>query len=591
MKLNPAKCAFRVTSGKFLDFMVLKRGIEANPAKIKAILEMRPPGIVKDLQELTGRVAALGRFVSASGDRCLPFFKALKNRARERQATGTRLTFEWTKECQIAFAKLKNERGINPRKWSGAKANLLYQQGALRCRNQVQQCQEVAYALAQALVDFIVECTLPDDGVALEDGATELAESLILYVDGSSSSNVCGAGLILTSLGGFLVQYKLRFESQTTNNGVEYVALIVGLNLTKSLMIKKESDDKEHHCAQRFSVPRAQNASTDALSRLATWESQDLGRMVYIDVFGVPSLEETKDILPIEVKPCWMDPLIAYLQGGTLPTNKEEAKKIRMRAAQYTMIGGVLYKKDYAMPYLKCLRPSEAEYILREIHTGICGQHLGGIALAHKVIKQGYFWPYLRKEAMSFVCKCIKCQTFALITRQSTTELTSISSPLPFVQWGMDILGPFPKASRGRQFVVVTVDYFIKWVEAEALALISAAKVWRFFLHFVIYRYEILRTLITDNGKQFEQKFKEFSDQYEIQLRNTSVAHPQSNGLAEAKNKILLDGIKKKLETAKGFWVEELPSILWAYRTTTRLAIGETPFMLTYGAEAMTLWK
>ncbi|XP_043694077.1 uncharacterized protein LOC122644755 [Telopea speciosissima] len=151
----------------------------------------------------------------------------------------------------------------------------------------------------------------------------------------------------------------------------------------------------------------------------------------------------------------------------------------------------------------------------------------------------------------------------------------------------MDMLGPFPKATGGRQFMVVAVDYFTKWVEAEALATICTANACKFFLHSIIYRYGISRTLITDNGKQFEQKFKEFSDRHEIQLCKTLVAHPQSNDLAEDMNKILLDGIKNKLETAKGLWVEELPNILWAYRTITRLAIGETPFMLMYGTEAV----
>ncbi|XP_043714566.1 uncharacterized protein LOC122662929 [Telopea speciosissima] len=110
----------------------------------------------------------------------------------------------------------------------------------------------------------------------------------------------------------------------------------------------------------------------------------------------------------------------------------------------------------------------------------------------------------------------------------------------------MDILGPFPEATGGKQFVVVAVDYFTQWVEAEALATISVANVWKIFHHSIIYRFGILRTLITDNEKQFEQKFKEFSDRFKIQLCKTSVAHPQSNGLAEAMNKVLLDGIIKK---------------------------------------------
>ena len=78
MKLNPKKCVFGVASGKFLGFMVNQRGIEANPDKIKAILEMTLPKIIKDVQRLTGRIAALNRFVSRATDKCFPFFKALR---------------------------------------------------------------------------------------------------------------------------------------------------------------------------------------------------------------------------------------------------------------------------------------------------------------------------------------------------------------------------------------------------------------------------------------------------------------------------------------------------------------------------------
>ena len=91
MRLNPSKCAFRVSSRKFLGFMVSHRGIEANPNKIQAILNMEPPRNIKEVQSLTGRVAALNKFVSKVTDKCLPFFKVLKK------------VFEWTDECQKAF--------------------------------------------------------------------------------------------------------------------------------------------------------------------------------------------------------------------------------------------------------------------------------------------------------------------------------------------------------------------------------------------------------------------------------------------------------------------------------------------------------
>ena len=78
MKLNPSKCVFGVASGKFLGFMVSQRGIEANPKKVQAIINMTSPRIIKEVQKLTGRIVALNRFVSRAMDKCLPFFKTLK---------------------------------------------------------------------------------------------------------------------------------------------------------------------------------------------------------------------------------------------------------------------------------------------------------------------------------------------------------------------------------------------------------------------------------------------------------------------------------------------------------------------------------
>ena len=108
MKLNPSKCAFGVSSGKFLGFMVSQRRIEANPEKVRAILEMSSPRMTKEVQSLIGRVATLNRFVSKASDKCLPFFKTLKK------------VFAWTEECETAFQELKhylsNPPLLNPSK-------------------------------------------------------------------------------------------------------------------------------------------------------------------------------------------------------------------------------------------------------------------------------------------------------------------------------------------------------------------------------------------------------------------------------------------------------------------------------------------
>ena len=95
MKLNPAKCAYGVSAGKFLGFIVNSRGIEANPDKIKVVLDMLPPSNIKDIQRLTGRIAALSRFVSKASEKCQPFFQVLKK------------PFQLDAHCKEAFVALK----------------------------------------------------------------------------------------------------------------------------------------------------------------------------------------------------------------------------------------------------------------------------------------------------------------------------------------------------------------------------------------------------------------------------------------------------------------------------------------------------
>jgi len=97
LKLNPEKCVFGVEASKFLGFLLTERGIEANPDKCVAILAMRSPTSVKEVQQLTGRLVALSRFVSAGGDKGHPYFQCLRRNNR----------FVWIEECEAAFLKLK----------------------------------------------------------------------------------------------------------------------------------------------------------------------------------------------------------------------------------------------------------------------------------------------------------------------------------------------------------------------------------------------------------------------------------------------------------------------------------------------------
>ena len=152
----------------------------------------------------------------------------------------------------------------------------------------------------------------------------------------------------------------------------------------------------------------------------------------------------------------------------------------------------------------------------------------------------------------------------------------------------MDIVGPFPKAARNKRYLLVGIDYFTKWVEAEPLANIRDVDAKKFIWRNIVTRFEVPRTLISDNGLQFDSKaFRRYCCELGITNRYSTLAYPQGNRQTEAVNKVIVNEFKKRLDDAKGKWVEELLHVLWTYRTSPRRSTGETPFAMTYGTEAI----
>ena len=133
----------------------------------------------------------------------------------------------------------------------------------------------------------------------------------------------------------------------------------------------------------------------------------------------------------------------------------------------------------------------------------------------------------------------------------------------------MDIVGHFLKAVGNKRYLLVDTDYFTKWVEAEPLANIRDVDAKKFVWKNIVTRFEIPHTLISDNGLQFNSKaFRKYCYDLGITNRYSTPAYPQGNGQAEVVNKVIVSGLKKRLDDVKGKWVEELPHVLWTYRIT-----------------------
>ncbi|GKV51226.1 hypothetical protein SLEP1_g57895 [Rubroshorea leprosula] len=574
MRLNPAKCIFGVESGKFLGFMVSRRGIEVNPEKIRVIAEMEPPKSVKDIQRLTGRVAALHRFISKSANKygeLLYLYLGISD-----EAISSVLVREEARQQKPIYYISSVLHGAELRYLIAEKAALAVVTSARKLRSYFQshpiivltdqplrqilqkpECsgrlikwaveleefeitfQQRSAIRAQALTDFIVECT------PCPSTSNPEPNDWTLYVDGASSSKGSGAGTLLIGPEGYRSEHGLKFNFDATNNMAEYEALLLGLQLALELkisaiqvysdsqlvvnqinsicevvdpvMVKYVTLVAELKCKfQKFclsKIPRAENEQADLLSKFAS-DSSLSPRSVFVEILDEPSFMKPRmmEISTNSDTPSWTDSIISFLRDGIVPEDRQKAMKLRKKASRYTLVDGVFYKRSFSLPLLRCLNPYEAEYALRE-------------------------------DAAHFVQKCPRCQFFAHLTHQPAEELTNLVAPWPFAQWGLDLLGPFVKGVGGVIHLVVGVDYFTKWVEARPLSSLTSKKVEDFVFSSIICRYGIPNQIVADNGTQFNcSSFRDFCSSYGIKLQFTSVYHPESNGMVESVNKCILEG-------------------------------------------------
>ena len=166
-----------------------------------------------------------------------------------------------------------------------------------------------------------------------------------------------------------------------------------------------------------------------------TASQEDPNKQTLVEHLAEPSIDlYDEKVSPITSEPSWMDPIWDYLIDELLLDDPKEASKLRMRSARFTIHKGSLYKRGFFTLILKCIAAKDAEYVLREVHEGICGNHIGARALAGKALRQGYYWPTMLRDATKLVRKCKICQEHAKISHLPSKPFTSVTSPWPFQQ-------------------------------------------------------------------------------------------------------------------------------------------------------------
>ncbi|GJT56388.1 reverse transcriptase domain-containing protein [Tanacetum coccineum] len=482
MKLNPKKFTFGAVEEMFLGYMISPKGIKPCPDKTEVVLQLP--------------------FLSKSAEKSLPLLKTLKKCIKKSD-------FHWTPEAEQAFKQLKQHLSELPllvapkpkeelivymsASHGAISAVLMTERGTVQTSvyfvSRALQGPELNYTPMEKLVLALVFAakrlrryfqahpiavitdqpikqiiSRPDVAGRLQKWSVMLGEHNITYRPRTSVK-----GQILAD---FLVEKPDEAPPDTSvftasNNEAEYEALIAGLRIAAQMGVRNvhvSVDSKlvanqvlGTYVAKEENMVKYLEKAKNLISGFANFSISQ----VLVEVLKEKSIQEEEVATVVEEEgPTWMTPIIEYLKDGTLPDNRKEASKLRIKARQYELLEGVLYKRSFLKPWLS--------------------MHAGPRSVVAKAMQLGYYWPTMHRDARDMIRTCNDCQIHHPVPRNPQQPLTPITAPWSFYKWGIDIAGPFSEGPGKVKFLIVAMDYFTKWIEAKSVATITSNQVKKF---------------------------------------------------------------------------------------------------------------
>nr|XP_027102927.1 uncharacterized protein LOC113724200 [Coffea arabica] len=470
--MNPLKCAFGVTSGKFLGFIVHQRGIEVDRSKIDVIVNMPEPRNIHELKSLQGKLAYIRRFISNLAGRCQPFSRLMKKG----------VPFEWDESCKNVFTSIKAYL-MNPPVLAApisGKPLILYISAQERSVGALlaQENDEDFLADHPLPAEWELTDELPDEEVFM----VELPRSM--YFDRAAHRDGAGAGVVFYTPEADILPYSFTLTRRCSNNVAEYQALIFGLETAvdmKQLHLRVCGDSKlvvnqllsvydvkkpelipYYKYARQLMgylgnvtiehIPKNFNQQADSLARVASMITLPSHRnqISICQNWVIPPMfdegndseeENTYHIFVHEIeKEDWRHLITDYLNHGKLPEDPKKRVDIRRRAPGFIYYKGTLYRRSFDGVFLRCLGEDEAMQAMEEAHSGICGAHQSGPKLHFRIKRMGYYWPTMVKDCIDFARRCQACQFHGSFIHQPPEPLHPTVASWPFDAWGLDIV-------------------------------------------------------------------------------------------------------------------------------------------------------
>ena len=276
-----------------------------------------------------------------------------------------------------------------------------------------------------------------------------------------------------------------------------------------------------------------------------------------------------------------------YLTNNQHPNhlNEKECLKLTKHAKFFIVQNNLLYKIDKRIEnnYLRVLKQEELGALLYMMHNDPISGHFATDIMFEK-IRKSYYWPQMYENIKEYVQACDSCQRRGKPKRQTTLHPIPVYEP--FYQIGIDFVGPLPRTARGKQYIIVAIDYLTKWPEARAVSEATAQKTAEFVYEQIICQHGCPKIILSDQGTHFNNNMVDkLLGKFKVNHLLSTPYHPQTNGLVERFNKTLCESLAK-LALRTNDWDLFIAPTLFAYRTSKNATIKIEPFFLVYGRDA-----
>ena len=565
LTLKASKCHFCREEIKYLGHIITKQGVKPDPELVSAVKEFPQPGTVKDVQAFLGLTGYYRRFIQNYAKISEPLLKQIRNR---KNGQNTNHHIVWNDDCEEAFIELKQKLINSP----------------------VMNTPNFQHP-------FILE---------LDASAYGLGAILVQEYDGNK----------------FVIAYASRTLSPAERNysATEREALAIvwatkhfrpyieGMEILirtdcQALQWLKESKDVSGRLARwamqlaAFQIkeikyrPGTVNTNSDSLSRYPQPMSPTDIECEVTAIDTVVNIWENTNILDDiqeeQKKDKKLKSIIDRLTTNPTPS-------FSSNRSPYILVNGLLYKIRKAIKnqdhriisnkHLLVIPTSMQNKLITWAHDHPMAGHAGRIKTTHRLTSRVY-WVTLRKDVYKYVQQCLLCQQFKYNNQPLSMPMQLHMVTEPWHTIGIDIMGPFPITQRQKQFLLVVVDYFTRWVEIFPLRTTTANVIANVITNEVFCRYGMPTFILSDNGPQFiAELFAETCRTLGIRQKFTATYHPQTN-MTERVNRTLKQQIRIYAAQNHKSWDEEIQKLAFAIRTSVNETTGETPAFLNFGRD------